>query len=112
MFNLLTAGYDKTMDRGLDVTEESHTLGRQAIDLSVVQLLGRFLSYPRWQTVRMNLNRLAWMNQDEGEIMARFGVAKLVKNLTGKTNLSAATRKIARRPRSGVRSCCIRQLFE
>jgi hypothetical protein len=39
----------------------------------------------------MKLNLLAWLKPDEGEIMARFGEAKLVKKLSGKIELVGGT---------------------
>jgi hypothetical protein len=35
----------------------------------------------------MKLNLLAWLKRDEGETLARFGEARLVKMLTGKIEL-------------------------
>jgi len=35
----------------------------------------------------MKLNLLDWFKQDEGETLARFGEARLVKKLTGKIEL-------------------------
>ena len=35
----------------------------------------------------MKLNVMAWFKRDEGEIMARFGEARLVKKVTGKIEL-------------------------
>lgn len=54
-------------------------------------LLGRFLSYPFNQNVRMKLNLLARLKHNEGEIMACFGEAKLIKRLTGKIELVGGT---------------------
>ena len=39
----------------------------------------------------MKLNLLTWPKQDEGEIMARFGEARLIKKLTGKIELVGGT---------------------
>ena len=40
----------------------------------------------------MKLNRLAWRTQDEGELIASFGDARLVKYLDGKIKLVGGTR--------------------
>jgi len=45
------------------------------------------LSYPRCQIVIMKLNLLARLRRDEGELIARFGTARLVKKLSGKIEL-------------------------
>jgi len=49
--------------------------------------IGPFLSYAIGQAVRMKLNILAWLKQEEGETLATFGNARLVKRLTGKIEL-------------------------
>ena len=51
------------------------------------------------QNVAMKSNLLAWLKRDEGETLAHFGDAKLVKKLTGKIELvggSADDRAAAR----------------
>ena len=61
--------------------------------------VGRYLSQPRWQTGRMKFNQLAWFTRDEGETIAVFGGARLVKKLDGKIELlggSAEDRAAAR----------------
>ncbi len=45
------------------------------------------MSYPVRQTGRMKLNLLAWLKSDEGETLAQFGEARLIKRLTGKIEL-------------------------
>ena len=45
------------------------------------------MSYPRCQIVIMKLNLLARLRRDEGELIARFGTARLVKKLSGKIEL-------------------------
>lgn len=45
------------------------------------------LSYPVLDTVRMKLNLLARLKQDEGQTLARFGEARLVKRLNGRIQL-------------------------
>ena len=49
--------------------------------------LGRYLSYPVRQNARMKFNQLAWFARDEGETIAVFGDARLVKKLSGKIEL-------------------------
>jgi len=39
----------------------------------------------------MKFNRLAWLNGDEGELIAKFGDARLVKYLDGKIKLLGGT---------------------
>jgi hypothetical protein len=49
------------------------------------------LSYPLCHDAPMKMNLLDWLKQDEGETMARFGEAKLVKRLNGKIELVGGT---------------------
>lgn len=61
--------------------------------------LGPFLPHLARQTARMKLNLLAWRKRDEGETLAQFGEARLIKRLTGKIELiggSADDRTAAR----------------
>jgi hypothetical protein len=53
--------------------------------------LGRFLSYLACDSVSMKLNLLSWRKRDEGETMATFGQARLVKQLTGRIELIGGT---------------------
>ena len=39
----------------------------------------------------MKLNRISWFKRDEAETLARFGEARLVKKLDGKTELRGGT---------------------
>jgi hypothetical protein len=39
----------------------------------------------------MKLNRLDWLRRDEGEILAVFGAARLVKRLNGRLELVGGT---------------------
>ncbi len=45
------------------------------------------MSYPLEQNARMKFNQLAWLTRDEGETIAVFGDARLVKKLSGKIEL-------------------------
>ena len=49
------------------------------------------MSDPRVQKGRMRLNRIAWFTRDEGETLAVFGAARLVKHLDGKIQLLGGT---------------------
>ena len=55
------------------------------------QALKQHLSYPWCQDARMKLNRLAWLTRDEGELIAMFGDARLVRKLDGKIELIGGT---------------------
>jgi len=43
------------------------------------------------QIVAMKINLSAWLNRDEGETLAHFGDARLVKKPTGKIELIGGT---------------------
>ena len=49
------------------------------------------MSYPGCQTVIMKLNLLAHWKQDQGELIASFGDARLLKKLSGKIELVGGT---------------------
>ena len=61
--------------------------------------IGPYLSYPLRQTANMRLNLLGWLKPDDGETLALFGDARLVKKLNGEIELvggSAEDRTAAR----------------
>jgi hypothetical protein len=53
--------------------------------------LGPPLSHPLCQNAPMKINLLTWLKRDEGETMATFGEARLVKKLNGKFELRGGT---------------------
>lgn len=52
-----------------------------------VRLDGPYLSDPLKQTATMKLNLLAWLKRDEGETLAYFGAARLIRKPAGKIEL-------------------------
>jgi hypothetical protein len=57
--------------------------------------LGPYLSYPVGQNRRVKFDRLAWRIQDEGETIATFGAARLIKKLDGKMELLGGSQETA-----------------
>jgi hypothetical protein len=49
------------------------------------------MSYPLGHSARMKLNKLSWFKQAEGETIAAFGSARLMRNLDGRYTLVGGT---------------------
>jgi hypothetical protein len=45
------------------------------------------LSHPMRQAGRMKLNVMVWLKRDDGETLANFGAARLIKKRDGKIEL-------------------------